>query len=296
MSLTWEEENKLREAEELRKIKRIITGIMAGIVGLTLLIAVFGSFTTIDAGQVGVVKRFGEVTGRVMSPGFNLKTPFVEGVVRYNTKKLTYETTSEEKQKGSDADYKDYPVDTNTSDGQQVNVYYTVRFSVDPTKANWVAQNIGDEEALVEKIVKTESRVVMRNIPREFEASQIYTGSIQEVQKRAFDALNTVFSDNGLVLDSVGIREIKFSQEYISAIEAKQIEAVRVETEKNRAESAKFEKERKITQAEATAEEQRLLRETLSAEVLQNKFYEKWDGKLPNVITGDSDLLLNIGQ
>jgi prohibitin 1 len=67
----------------------------------------------------------------------------------------------------------------------------------------------------------------------------------------------------------------------VRAIELKQIEAVRVETEKNRAEAAVFEKQRTITQAEAEAEKQRLLQESLSSEVLQNKFYEKWDGKLP---------------
>lgn len=283
-------------SDEERAVMAVKKGLKIGVPLLIVIVLLLGSFTTIDAGQVGVVKRFGEVTGRVMSPGFNFKTPMVEGVIRYNTKKLTYETTSDVKQKESQADYLDYPVDTNTSDGQQVDIYYTIRFSVDPTKANWVAQNIGDEEALVEKIVKTESRVVMRNIPREFEANELYTGSIQEVQNRAFESLNSVFTDNGLVLDSVGVREIKFSEEYVKAIEGKQIEAVRVETEKNRAESAKFEKERTITQAEAEAEKQRLLQQSLSSEVLQNKFYEKWDGRLPNVITGDSDLLLNIGQ
>lgn len=271
-------------------------GIVAIPLTIVFLIVLFGATKMVDAGQVGVVKRFGEVTDRIMSPGFHFKTPIADSVVVYNTKKLTYETTSGEKQKDSEADYKDYPVDTNTSDGQQVDVYYTIRFSVDPTKASWVAQNIGSEEALVEKIVKTESRVVMRNTPREFQANDLYTGSVQDVQNRAFEELNSVFTDNGLVLDSVGIREIKFSGEYISAIESKQIEAVRVETEKNRAESAKFEKERTITQAEAQAESQKLLQQSLSSEVLQNKFYEKWDGKLPEVVSGDSDLLLNIGR
>jgi len=290
------QENTRYISDEEKAVMAIKKILKVAVPVVFVLIVLLSSMTTVDAGQVGVVKRFGQVTGRVLSPGLSFKTPFAEGVSKYNTKKLTYETTSEVKQSESQADYLDYPVDTNTSDGQQVDIYYTIRFSVDPTKANWVAQNIGDEESLVEKIVKTESRVVMRNIPREFEANELYTGSVQEVQNRAFEALNHVFIDNGLVLDSVGIREIKFSEEYINAIEAKQIEAVRVETEKNRAESAKFEKERTITQAEAEAEKQRLLQESLSSEVLQNKFYEKWDGKLPNVITGDSDLLLNIGQ
>ena len=49
------------------------------------------------------------------------------------------------------------------------------------------------------------------------------------MQNQIFDALKTTFDENGLILDSVGIREIKFTEQYIGAIEAKQIEAVKVE-------------------------------------------------------------------
>lgn len=265
-------------------------GLLGGVATLVFLL----SFRTVRAGEVAVVTQFGKVTGRVLEPGANFITPFIQGTIKYSTKKVTYETTAEEKQKDSEADYKDYPVDTNTSDGQQVDVYYTIRFSVDPTKATYVAQNIGGESALVEKIVKTESRIWTRNIPREFEADQLYTGNVIEVQNRIADALRGTFEKNGIILDSVGIREIKFKDDYVNAIEQKQIEAVKIETAKNQAEASKFKKEQTITEAEAEAEKQRLLQESLSAQVLQNKFYEKWNGVLPNVISGDNQLLLDI--
>ncbi len=226
------------------------------------------SFRVISAGEVGVVTRFGKVTGRVLNPGAHFVIPVVERVSNYNTKKIIYETSASDKQQYSDADYKDYPVDTNTEDGQQVDIFYTVRFNIDPTKAAWVAQNIGPEIALVEKVVKTESRIWARNVPRRFTAETLYTGdgSIQ-VQNEIYDALKGTFEENGLVLDSVGIREIKFTEQYIGAIEAKQIEAVKVETEKNKAEQAIYQKEGRITQAEGQAQEQRLQRETLNAQV-----------------------------
>lgn len=105
-------------------------------------------------------------------------------------------------------------------------------------------------------------------------------------------------SKNGLVLDSVGIREIKFTDQYISAIETKQIEAVKVETEKNIAEQATFQKEARITKAEGQAEEQRLQRQTLDAQVLekikldnQKLFIEKWDGTMPRIVGSEEFLL-----
>jgi len=255
---------------------------------------ILGSIKVVDAGTIQVVKRWGRVTGQRLDPGMHFIIPFAESTETLNTRKLIYETTSEEKQAGSGADYKDYPVDTNTADGQQVDIFYTVRFSIDVTKATWVIQNIGSEIALVEKIVKTESRVWVRNTPREFEANQLYTGNVVEVQNRIEDRLRPVFEANGLVLDSVGIREIKFMPEYIQAIENKQIEAVKVETAENISRQAEFEKQTRITQAEGLAKEQELQRQTLSSELLEKMWIERWDGKLPTYMMGDSQALIQL--
>jgi len=268
---------------------------------LPILIVVFlffFSFRVVGAGEVGVVTRFGRVTGRILEPGANFIIPVFEMVSTYNTKKIIYETAEREKQQLSEADYKDFPVDTNTEDGQQVDIFYTVRFNIDSTKAAWVAQNIGSEIALVEKVVKTESRIWARNVPRRFTAETLYTGDGSvKVQNEIYDALKSTFEENGLILDSVGIREIKFTEQYIGAIEAKQIEAVKVETEKNKAEQAIYQKEARITQAEGQAQEQSLQRETLNAQVLekikldnQKAFIDKWNGIMPRIVGAEGTL------
>lgn len=245
------------------------------------------TITTIDAGEVGVIQRWGKVTGRILNPGLHFKIPFVDTREILPTRKVIYETTTGDKQKGSDADFKDYPVDTNTSDGQQVDIFYTIRFSLDPTKAGWVVQNLGSMNALVERIVKTESRVWVRNVPREFTAQELYTGDVVSVQNRIEERLQPVFEENGLFLDSIGIREIKFEPEYVQAIETKEIEKVRVETAKNKAEQAKYEKEARITQAEGQAREQELQRTTISAPLLEKMWIERWNGVLPVYMLGE---------
>ena len=253
--------------------------------GVLALITLMASIRTINTGEVGVVTRFGDVTGRVLNSGIHTVIPFADSVRVYNTKKVIYETSTGESQKNSKANYKDYPVDTNTKDGQQVDIFYTVRFSVDPTKATWIAESIGNENALVDKIVKTESRVWIRNIPREYTATELYTGNIANVQAQLEEKLRPTFEANGLILDAVGIREIKFTEQYIGAIEAKQIEAVNIETAQNRAERAVFEKEAKITEAEGQAESQRLLRQDLNEVLVSKLWIEKWNGELPKVMS-----------
>lgn len=270
--------------EEVNTIKGFAKWIFVGILALLLLV---WTFEMVEAGSVKEVLRFGKPIGRTLQPGVNLVIPIADRTVKLNTKRLIYETTSKEKQKGSQADYKDYPVDTNTADGQQVDIYYTVRFSVDPTKTTWIVSNIGNEFALVEKIVKTESRIWARNVPREYTAEDLYTGNVQEVQRKIEDILRPKFLNNGILLDSVGIREIKFTEQYVKAIEDKQIEAVKVETAENKARQAVYEKEQRITQAEGQAKEQQLQRETISKELLEKMWIEKWDGHLPTYMLGE---------
>ena len=116
-----------------------------------------------------------------------------------------------------------------------------------------------------------------------------------QIQNDIFDAINNTFKDNGLTLDFVGVREITFDEAYVAAIKQKQEEEVKIETEKNRAEQEKFKKEQRITAAEAAAREQELQRETLSDQVLQKLWLDKWNGILPQTMLGeDSNALIQI--
>jgi len=277
------------QVKMMKWLGRLVKGslVLSLMVGAAFFVFLF-SFKTVQSGEVAVVTRMGQVTGRVLYPGASFILPFVESPMYYNTKKVTYETSPVDKQRGSNADYKDFPVDTNTEDGQPVDVSYTIRFSVDPTKVTWVAQNVGPEEALVEKIVKTESRIWARNVPRGHTAEQLYTGpGSQKVQDEIFEKLKPVFENNGLILDTVGIREIHFDQTYVEAIKQKQVEQVQIEVEKNKAAQEEYRKQQRITAAEGQAKEQELQRTTINDQLLQKLWIEKWDGKLPTYVGGN---------
>ncbi len=270
--------------EDLQRfVKPIAIVVIIALLALT-------SLRLVKAGTVKVVTRFGRVTGRMLRPGAHFIIPLAEGTITYNTKKVTYEASNEPQR--SKATYTDIPVDTTTLDGQQIELNYTARFSIDPAKAGWIANNIGTEPDVVEKIVKTDTRIHARNIAREFNAADLYTGNISQVQKAIEDTLRPIFEENGLILDEFGIRSISFTDEYINAIEAKQIEKERVFTEENIAKQEEFRKEARITRAEGQAEEQRLQRATLTDTLLMKMWIEKWSGEVPNVVTGDQGNLL----
>lgn len=260
------------------------------IVGLFVLSIILGFFTVTDAGTVKVVKRLGK-TERVLQPGFEFKAPILESTVTLPTKKVIYETAPEEKQKGSNADYQDYPVDTNTSDGNSVDVSYTIRFSVDPAQAEQIVNRFGGIDQVVESTVKAYSRVDIRNTVRKYSAKELYQGDAnQKVQDEMFQVLEPKFRQDGIILDSVGIREISFSPEYVQAIEAKERARIEVETAEQRAEAAEFDKQAEITRAEGQAEAQRLLRQDLTEDLVAKLWIEKWDGKMP-LVAGEGNII-----
>jgi regulator of protease activity HflC (stomatin/prohibitin superfamily) len=224
---------------------------IAGIVFLALILA-SSSYTQIEYGTVGLVTRFGAVTGRVMHPGLNWRIPLVEGVVRYRTQEIIYQTASEEGE--SQADYVDIPTDTTTADGQQIILKYSIRFRIDPERVDWIANNIGDEQDVVEKVVKFHSRILARNIPKEYAALDLYTGNIQAVQDEFEGQLGPLFAEKGIVLDSFGLRKIEFTEDYRQAVEQKQIEAENVTTEQHRAEQATYQAQAQVERAKGEAQ------------------------------------------
>lgn len=223
---------------------------VAGVVFLALVLA-SSSYIQIRYGTVGVVTRFGAVTGRIMKPGLNWKIPLIEGVVRYRTQEIIYQTVGEGE---SQADYVDIPTDTTTADGQQIILKYSIRFRIDPERVSWIANNIGDEREVVEKVVKFHSRILARNIPKEYEALDLYTGNIQAVQDQFEAQLKPLFAEKGVILDSFGLRKIEFTEDYKQAVEQKQIEAENVITEQNRAQQAVYQAQAQVERAKGEAQ------------------------------------------
>jgi regulator of protease activity HflC (stomatin/prohibitin superfamily) len=229
--------------------------VIVGIVLFFLFIAFMSSYTQIQFGNVGMVTRFGRVTGQIMGPGLNWKAPFIDRVVLYHTQEMVYVTEDQpgpsDRRTGT---YQDYPTDTTTADGQQITVKYSVRFRIDPSQVTDIARQIGNEEQVVDKVVKFHTRILARNIPKEYAALDLYTGNIQQVQERFEEQLRPLLVGKGVILEAFGLRKIDFRDDYVQAIEQKQIEAENVTTERNRAEQAKWRAQSAIEEAKGEAQ------------------------------------------
>ena len=257
--------------------------IMWGVIVVIVIILLMNTFVIVQAGNVRVLTQFGRTVGVIFQPGFHIKAPFVQNTVNYSTRQVTYETS--DTPESSQANYRDYSVDTTSSDGQQITIKYTIRFAIDGKQAEWILNNIGTMDDLVEKVVKTEARSLSRNIPKKYTAAQLYTEQIFDVMAEIGDTLEPIFAANGIILDEFLLRKIDFTAEYFSVLEEKQIAEERIVVEQNILEQEKIKKEQTIIQAEAQARDLQIRGQALREfpEIIQLEFIQKLS---PNISWG----------
>ena len=107
-------------------MKNKIIGILLFVIVIALIIAM-NSVTTIPTGFVGVKTRFGKVQDDVIQEGLNIKTPFIEKIVRIDCKTQKIETESG----GS------------TKDLQTVTIKVAINYNVNKQTANKLYREVG---------------------------------------------------------------------------------------------------------------------------------------------------------
>lgn len=237
------------------------------IVVLAIVILPF-SIRTVDAGESCAITTFGELRG-LASSGLHFRAPFITKFHCYSLRGVVYEASANPDT--SEADYTDFTVEAQTSDGQQIDVTYSVRFFIAPENVQKVYSGVGQNIAQVaERVVKFHSRSVVRLTMQEYPASDLYTGSITGVQTEISGELTSLFAASGVSLDSFVLRKIDFDPDFVQAIEAQQIARENIETAQFQAQSAEFEANRiavlargeadaAIERARGDAQRQRLL-------------------------------------
>ena len=133
----------------------------------------------VEYGTVGLVVRFGGLTGQVFKPGLHWKTPFIDKVVTLPTIVQSYETSDHPELSG--ANFTDVPVTAQTVDGQQITVKYTLLFRIPAERAVNIVQNVGYMNAVVENIVKAYSRNLSRLWAQKYSAMTCIAGKAYSI-------------------------------------------------------------------------------------------------------------------
>ena len=247
---------------------------------LVAVLVILNSFTIVQAGHTGVVVTLGKVNEGVLQEGIHAKLPFVQQVVKIDNRIRKLEVQTEAFSK----------------DLQSVETTLAINYRVDTSKSYSIYKNIGADYENV--LVVPAVNEVLKAITATYTAEQSVTNRAL-ISDGLVRGLNEKLNNIGLYVTDVNIINFDFSEVFINAIEEKQVaqqKLLKAETEKQTAiTNAQAEAEATKIRAEGEAAANKTISESLTAEIIENKKIEKWNGELPRV-TGDSNTLVDLGN
>jgi regulator of protease activity HflC (stomatin/prohibitin superfamily) len=210
---------------------------LLGLLGLFLIVFIgLNSYFTVDAGERGVVLRFGAMN-RVADPGLGFLIPGVDKLVRISTQSRSAFYTN---------------IDTYSQDQQSASIDVSVIYHVPPGSVGDLYKEYGSLEAAVE-------RQLDRRLPRatkEVFGTFTATTSIAERARLGRDVQIAVQNAivPPLVVDSVQMERISFSSAYEQSVEDRMLAEVEVLKVNQNANREKVQAEIALTRARAEAQ------------------------------------------
>lgn len=258
------------------QITKLVVGIVAS---LFVLIIIFGSFGTIDAGYKGVKTQFGAVVGEVGS-GLYFKLPFVQGVTPMDVQTQKEQTDAE----------------AASSDLQDVHVIVALNYNLYPDKVTQLFQTIGVEYK--SRVIDPAIQEAVKSTTAKYTAEELITKR-ELVRGEMQDALTQKLQGEFIQVTQVSIVDFKFSDTFNQAIEAKVTAQQDALAAQNKLQQVQFEAQQTIATAKAQAEAIQIQAQAINsqggADYVQLKAIEKWNGLLPQqMIPGATVPFLNL--
>ncbi len=259
------------------KNRKIIGG---AIVAITLALGalIFSMFIEkIPNGYVGVVySPNGGVQEETLGQGWHLVGLF-DKVTVYPVRMQT-------------VNYKDIQVAT--SDGKNVTVDFAYNYSIQPDKVVDVFNKFGPipVEQIEESYLKTRLWDAGRKAIAKYSVIDTYGEKSSEAAVNVQNLFSEDIGDLGFAVDNLTLGVPKPDKATQAAIDQRVGAAQELERKQIELKIAKAEAEKKKIEAQGIAEYNEIIKKSISKEVIQNKWIEKWDGKMPKA-TGSNQLI-----
>jgi regulator of protease activity HflC (stomatin/prohibitin superfamily) len=210
-----------------------------GIIVVAILSIVFGSWYTIDQGERGVVLRYGAIAGTA-EPGLGFKLPVIDSIFRISvqSKAAVYDA-----------------MEAYSRDQQPATVKLSVNYRIPVDRVATVYEQYGSEEGLLGRLIER----------RVFEETKTVFGrfnAVTAIQERG--RLNQEIAvaiqegvQGPVIIESVQIENIDFSDSYEESIEQRMLAEVEVQKLRQNAEREKVQAEITVTRANANADARR---------------------------------------
>ena len=294
----------------MKKIAKIVA---LAIAALLVVILLGDSFATVPVGSTGILLTFGKVEdGKALSEGLHIKLPLVQRIVSMDNRVKKLELNTEAFSK----------------DIQTVSATLAVNYRLQAEKSFAIYKTHGTQYE--QNIIVPAAHEVLKSVCAQYTAEELISKRAESSDMMR-DELDGKLSGMGITVTDFNIIDFDFSDEFINAVEAKQVaeQVKKKAATENETAIAQAEREKQVSikQSEAEAERVRIEAEAQAQSTLiaaqaqadavklaadaeayrmQNEgkyvsdslidkiLAENWDGKLPNVVGGDVKGILNV--
>lgn len=209
--------------------------VQAGIGAVVVLFILFTSAYTIDEGERGVILRLGKIVGEA-GPGLHFKVPVINSV-----EKISVQIQKEAFDKTEMGDTR---LQTYSRDQQPATIAMAVNYHV--TDASAVYAQFGSLTGMKSRVINSRAYEQLKTVFGQFDAAD----AIQKrtlLNAQVFAAIRNAVR-GPVVIDSVQIEDITFSNQYETAVELRMQAIVKQQ-------QAEADKQKRIIDADASAYE-----------------------------------------
>ena len=239
--------------------------VWAVIIVIAVIVMIVNSpFGTVGAGERGVQLRFGAVTGKVFDEGLYFRIPFIEHVQKMDVRIQKDEVAASAASK----------------DLQIVTSKIALNYHLDPDAVNIVWQEVGKNYN--SRIIAPSIQEAVKAESAKFTAEELITKR-EEVKEKIKANLAVRLLKRSIIVDEFNIIDFEFSAAFNTAIEAKvTAEQLKLKADRD-LERIVIEAEQKVADAIGKAEAIRIEAVALrqNPQVVELRWIEKWDGKVP---------------
>ena len=284
--------------------KTITRSAVIGVVVVLLLILAFNSYAVVPVGSTGIMLTMGKVQeGSTLSEGVHIKLPFAQKIVSLDNKVKKLELNTEAFSK----------------DIQTVSAKLAVNYRLRPEQSFSVYKTYGSNYE--QDIIVPATHEVLKSVCAQYTAEELISkrGESSDMMR---DELDAKLTGMGITITDFNIIDFDFSEEFINAVEAKQVaeQVKKKAATENETAIAQAEREKQVAikKAEADAEKVRIeaeakanavklaaeaeafrlqsINENLTDFTIRNTIAENWDGKLPAVVGSDGMSIMQLGD
>ena len=277
--------------------------IIACVTLAVLAILAVNSVATVPVGSTGILLTMGKVEDSALTEGLHIKLPFVQKIISMDNRVKKLELSTEAFSK----------------DIQTVSATLAVNYRLQPEKTFSIYKTAG--QSYESNLIVPATHEVLKSVCAQYTAEELISKRAESSDMMR-DELDAKLSGMGISVTDFNIIDFDFSDEFISAVESKQVaeQLKKKAATENETAIAQAEREKQVAikQSEAQAESVRIaaqaeadavklaadaeayrlqrINEQLSEKTIQNTLAERWDGKLPEVMGTGATGILNLND